>query len=220
MDILKYFYEEPASLEVLPSYTDPDARRRQEGVRSLEALLQVPCYYRGYLAGTNMETGQVGLTALGRPEAFIEPVLDWLGKTGWRVGYQQGTVRAEEAAQIKQKLRRPEEVAVLIVAGSLLPENLITAVIGGERRYVLPALRRLLDEAQVVFFPEPAHHGFDWSFFSRYPMREALVAAMRCHPVESVRRFVMPFQKARSEHKFYFEAWQLDQPLPDYMEEV
>ena len=72
----------------------------------------------------------------------------------------------------------------------------------------------------MVFFPEPAHHGYDWSFFAARPMRAALVDAFRRHPHPGARRFVVPYRKARSEHKFYFETWQLDQPLPDYIEEV
>lgn len=220
MDILKYFYEEPTSLEVLSSNTDPDARRVQEPVYSLHALLDASRYYRGYLAGTNMEIGQVGLTALHHTDAFVEPMLDWLGEACWMIGYQQGDVAVAEAAQVKETLCHPREVATLVAANRVLPEDLIVAVIGRERRYALPELRGLLEEAQVVFFPEPAHHGFDWSFFSRYPMRAALVAAMQRHPAEGVRRFVVPFQKARSEHTFYFETWQLDQPLPDYMEEL
>jgi len=220
VDILKYFYEEPASLEVLSADTDPDARRVQEGLLSLQALLQTPRYYRGYLAGTNMETRQVGLTALGHTDAFVKPVLDWLGETCWMAGDQQGDMVEAKTAQIKALLHHPGKAAVLVAADKMLPQDLLAAVIGRERRYALPALRQLLDKAQVVFFPEPAHHGFDWSFFSRHPMREAFVAAMQRHPAEGVRRFVIPFQQARSEHKFYFESWQLGQPLPDYMEEL
>jgi hypothetical protein len=96
----------------------------------------------------------------------------------------------------------------------------VAAVAGSERRQTVSVLRRVLDQGGMVFFPEPAHHGIDWSFFSAKPMRDTLVAAFRRHPATSVRRFVVSFQKARSEHKFYFEAWQLDEPLPDYIEEI
>jgi hypothetical protein len=52
-------------------------------------------------------------------------------------------------------------------------------------------------------------------------MRDRLVAALRRHPTDTVRRFVLPYQRARSESKFYFETWQLTaSPLPDYIEEV
>jgi hypothetical protein len=93
--------------------------------------------------------------------------------------------------------------------------------VGSQRRYALPALRRLLESARVAFFPEPAHDGFDWSFFSAHPMREPLTSAFKQNPAEDVRRFVLPYQKARSESKFYFETWQLNEAaLPEYIEEV
>ena len=50
------------------------------------------------------------------------------------------------------------------------------------------------------------------------------VGVVRTHedaPRVPVRRFVVPYQKARSESKFYFETWQLTEPsLPDYIVEV
>jgi hypothetical protein len=97
----------------------------------------------------------------------------------------------------------------------------MAAVAGRARRRALPALRALLDAAHVAFFPEPAHDGHDWSIFSAAPMRDRLVAAFRAHPTDGVRRFVLPYQRARSESKFYFDRWQLtESPLPDYVEEV
>jgi hypothetical protein len=73
-----------------------------------------------------------------------------------------------------------------------------------------------------VFFPEPAHDGHDWSLFSAAPMRDRFVEALRNHSADETRRFVLPYQRARSESKFYFETWQLTEEgsLPDYVEEV
>ena len=40
--------------------------------------------------------------------------------------------------------------------------------------------------------------------------REALTEALRQHPHPHVRRFVLPYRQARSEHKFYFESHDLE----------
>ncbi len=222
MDILKYFYEEPAALEAVAADLDPDARGQTGGPRlSLEALLDGPAYHRGYLAGTDLGGGRVGLTALARPEAFVRPLVDWLGGLAWQRADGAGQVAALSADEAEAVLRRPAQTAVLVCSEGGVDEGRIAAAAEGERRRALPALRRLLDAARVVFFPERAHDGFDWSLFSSAPMREALTAAFRRYPGEGVRRFVLPYQKARSEQKFYFEQWQLQTPpLPDYIEEV
>ncbi len=220
MDILKYFFEEPLSLEALSPDLDPDARRRDAPSRSLEDLFEAPRYFRGYLAGTNLADGRVGLTALAHPEAFVEPLLDWLGGLRWTRGTSGGAVERLDEAAARAVLAHPVGTAALACAAGPLPEADVAAAAGGARRYAVPALRRLLQAARVVFFPEPAHHGHDWSFFSARPMRAALVEALRRHPAAGTRRFVLPYRQARSEEKFYFESWQLNQPLPDHIEEV
>lgn len=220
MDILKYFYEEPVALEALSGDLDPDARRR-EGAAALEAFLAAPRRFaRGYLAGTDRASGRVGLTALAHPEAFVAPLMALGAGTCWTHADRAGTIRQPTDAAVRAILQNPAETAVLACADEPLDAEAVRAVGGAARRYALPALRALLDAAQVVFFPEPAHHGFDWSLYAAEPVRVRLVEAFRQHPVEGVRRFVLPFQRARSEHQFYFEAWRLDEPLPDYVEEL
>ena len=72
-----------------------------------------------------------------------------------------------------------------------------------------------------MLFPEPAHDGYDWSLFARRPMREAFCEALVRHAAAGVRRFVLPYRKARSEEKFYFELWQLHTgPLPAHIQEL
>ena len=67
-----------------------------------------------------------------------------------------------------------------------------------------------------------AHTRLMWEAVFRWlgwPLRERLVAAFRRHPAPGVRRFVLPYRRARSEHTFYFERWTLDD-LPDWIEEL
>ena len=221
VEIVKYFYEEPFSLEALTPDLDSDARQRGRPAGSLEALLSRPAYHRGYLAGTDLAADRVGLTALPRPEAFTAPLLDAFGAYRWMRCDADGRPREVAQTSVGDVLRDPVGTSVLACADAELPGDLLTDVRGGVERQTLPALRRLLARARAAFFPEPAHHGFDWNFFSAHPMRSDLVAAFRRHPLPDVRRFALPYQKARSEHKFYFERWQLGgAELPAYIEEV
>lgn len=230
MDIVKYFYEEPTLLETLTPDDDPDARQQAHRSadtderptrQSLKDFLATPDYYRGYLAGSNRVADRVGLTAIEQPTAFVVPLLEALGAAWWARATPGGSVDVLDPAGARQTLRDPSGTAVLVTASAAVDADRIEAVIGTPRRHALPALRRLLDAARVAFFPEPAHDGFDWSFFSAAPMRDRLTAAFKQNPAEGVRRFALPYQKARSESKFYFETWQLDAaPLPAYIEEV
>lgn len=227
-DVLKYFHEEPALLEPVTPDRDPDARRRDDRSElpndpsvSLNELLDTRDAYRGYLAGTNHDDDRVGITSLSDPEAFARPILHGLGAAWWGRCTSDDRVESLTAEAAERVLRSPANTTVLATAAGPVPEERMMAVTGRARRRALASLRDLLDHAQIVFFPEPAHDGFDWSLFSASPMRDRLVAAFRAHPIETVRRFVIPYQKARSESKFYFDSWQLtESSLPDYIEEV
>lgn len=227
-DVLKYFHEEPALLEPVTPDTDPDARRREDrsdlpGGASvpLEDLLDTRDVYRGYLAGTNHTDDEVGLTTLRSPDTYVAPLMEALGRSWWARCTGPGTVEELNEKAVQRVLRAPTNTTLLVTADAPVAPERITAVAGRAPRRVAEALRALLDDARVVFFPEPAHDGHDWSFFSPAPMRDRLVAAFRNHPAPETRRFVLPYQQARSESKFYFDEWQLtESPLPDYIEEV
>ncbi len=212
--IIKYFYEEPVHLEALSAETDPDARRRAAPELSLDALLNPTSYYRGYLAGS--VRNHVGLTAITETEAFVVPLLDVFGEVRWTTVQSSGEIKEADPATV---LCDPFDVSVLVGAVAEADAADLRTVATEERRYAVSALTRLLDAGVTVLFPEPAHDGYDWSLFSSTPMKDRLVTAFLSHPVEDVRRFVLPYQQARSEHKFYFERWALD-ALPDYVEEV
>ena len=67
---------------------------------------------------------------------------------------------------------------------------------------------RLLDMGATVVFPEPAHVGHDWSIFSAKPLSARFTEALATAPADC-RSFVVPYVKARGEHKFYFEQYDL-----------
>lgn len=218
MDILKYIWEEPVHLEALSADTDPDPRRQADPLGSLDALLNPRSYYRGYLAGTRLPERRVGCTALAHPEAFVQPLREvFAGRTWTRA--TDGEIEPLTEAEAAETLRDPATARVLIAAPEVPEAALMQDVATAERRYGIPALRRLLDEGAAALFPEPAHDGWDWSLFAPEPLKDRLVAAFRRQPVEGARRFVVPYLRMRGEHRFYFEQWQLD-ALPDYIEEV
>lgn len=210
MYLVKYFYEEPASLEVLTPDLDADARQRHGPALSLEAFLQTPRYHRGYLSGSHLATGEQGLTTVAPACGYQPPLLAWLAGKTWQHVHADGTVQTVDAETVRTVLQNPTDTALLTATAAPLPSAMLQAAPRGERRDTLAALRSLLDVGATACFPEPAHHGFDWSFFSGEPMRNALAAAFQAHPCANVRRFVIPFQQARSEHKFYFDAYDLD----------
>ncbi|MEM6646969.1 MAG: hypothetical protein AAF730_12035 [Bacteroidota bacterium] len=218
MTILKYFHEEPAALEVLSSDIDPDARQRQGPAMALEALLSQRRYYRGYLAGTVMTPHQVGLTAVQPATLYADALMDVLDFETWRAVDAEGQVRV--VSDVKAAWETPERGTVL-VGGAPTVEDILRTLADPERRAVLDALQAVLDADGVAAFAEPAHDGFDWSLFAPFPMKDRLLAAWSARPAPETRRFAVPFQKARSEQKFYFETWMLDAgPLPDYIEEA
>jgi hypothetical protein len=225
--VLKYFHEEPALLESVTPDANPDARRRagRPGLpEDLSALRDDPFgtsnVYRGYLAGTHHVHDEVGLTTLS-PDAYVPSLLDVLGRSWWGQVATQGAVESLPPDAVERVLHAPLRTDLLVTADAPVETERMTAVAGRAPRRAARALRALLEEADAVLFPEPAHDGSDWSFFSVTPIRDQLVEAFRDHPVDETRRFVLPYQKARSESKFYFDTWlPTDSPLPNYVEEV
>lgn len=220
MRIVKYFYEEPMPLEALTPDHDPDARGRRGPTMPLDDLLQAPTYYRGYLAGTDRAADRVGLTTIEPPEAYV-PALLAVGGLGDWVQLADGRTDRLAIDAVRATLQAPGPTQVLLAGAASVPEAALQTAGSTPRREAIPALKQVLASCRVAFFPEPAHDGFDWSLFATRPMRASLVEALARHPVAGVRRFVLPYQRARSEQKFYFESWQLDAaPLPDYIQEV
>ncbi len=212
-NILKYFYEEPFLLEALVEDTHPDARRRY-------TRTQGTTVYRAYLAGSS-ETG-VGLTALHPSTLYTRPLASLFDACTPFAIHEEGTCRALDAEKLTAVLEGTLSCQTLIGYPEPPPTELLAPLTRHNRRYALKALGRLLEVPDaLVAWPEPAHQGIDWSLYSATPMRERLVTAFQQYRHPHTRYFVLPYQKARSEEKFYFEHWMLDrQPLPAYIEEL
>ena len=224
MDVVKVFVEEPLGLEALVPDAEPDARRRSAESVSLDALLAPDArpYARAYLAGTALPSDaprRVGATALEDPSAWVTPLVAWCARLGpWTGLRADGATVGLLTAEAVTVLLRPHDVRALAL-GPISADRLTEVAGAGQRRDALPALRALLDDGATVLFPEAAHDGWDWSLFTKAPLREPLVVAFRQHPAPKARRIVAPYRRARGEHTFYLEQWALDD-LPDWAEEV
>ncbi|MDX1418981.1 MAG: hypothetical protein R3181_03350 [Rubricoccaceae bacterium] len=217
MDILKYFYEEPAAL-----YPSAPEAVGDGGLRPLDALLGGARLHRGYLAGTRLPDSpeaplRIGATALDAPRIWSLPLASLFEGFVWTRLGADGAVGTPAEDAVEAALRAPAGTAALAVAPAPIAAARLQPAVEGPRREAVASF--LEGEAHALFFPEPAHDGFDWSLFSVAPLRDRFVAALRAHPAPGARRLVLPYQRARGEHRFYFEQWQLD-PLPPFVEEV
>ena len=79
-----------------------------------------------------------------------------------------------------------------------------------DRKRGLKMISKLLDAGCTVVFPEPAHMGHDWSVFSAQPRARQMQDALERAP-DDCRCFVVPYVKARGEHRFYFEQYDIEQ---------
>lgn len=232
MIIVKYFFEEPALLEAVTDNADPDARQRaqrsadttaQPDPDTLRALLDPPTAYRGYLAGTDLEADRVGLTALPIMDAIAHALAEIFSHPHSLGIDPDGTLEADlDMHAVHRCWMQPKGERVMAVSAHPIDPTPLRTVAESGRRQASSALHDLLESGATVFSSEPAHNGFDWSFFSPTPVRDALAEALRTHvSTDTTRCFVLPYQNARSESKFYFEQWQLNQaPLPSYIQEV
>jgi hypothetical protein len=222
MDIVKYFYEEPAALA--PPASGETRASHGAGADAPTAFLDGPRLYRGYLAGTHLPEGdaadlRIGATALDAPDAWLGAVLALFDGTTWsRLDADGGAEVMGDAESVAAALRDPAQTHALAAAPMPVPAERLQRAAGTPRRAAVETFFEG-EAAHALLLPEPAHDGFDWSLFSAVPLRDRFAAALARRPAEGARRFVVPYRRARSEHLFYFEQWQLDE-LPAWVEEV
>lgn len=218
--VVKYFYEEPAALEVLSAPADPDARRRAGAGRAgatPEAFLAHLSaarahFYRGYLAATDLGAARTGLTVLPA-EAYLALLLTptppgATGSEGW-----YGAHRGAPAPRLVDPvacLTAPRPGQVVARAEGPPTAGDMEALVEHDRRQALDSLRALLGASAVVYLAEPAPEGYDWSLYATQPLRRRVEAAMQAGAAPGVRYFSIPFVAARSEAKFYFERYDLE----------
>ena len=220
MDVVKVFVEDPAA----PAGGSPpgagNGERPAPADVSAEAFLErlrapVTPVARAYLAGTHLGDGfrRVGLTALGAPGAFTEPLLAWAAGRTWTRLSAGARAEAVFDREARASLADPSGTLLLALAPGPVPADILATIALGDAARSAEALRTFLmaDAGAAVFRPAPAHDGNDWSVDARSPLRASLVDAFRSVEAPAgVRRFVVPH--IRGEAKFYFEQWGLETP--------
>ena len=200
MRVVKYFYEEPASLEALAPLEARSARDPGAAI-SMEDFLAAPRYYRGYLAGSVLIDGawQTGVTALLDPCDWLESLCSVLGaKTVRRVRN-----RKERSTPLRRALVSAQPGDLVLVGNAGAAPDL-----EGPTRQTLTGLTPLLDAGATVLLAEPAPDGADWTVLSPVPLADSLRQAF-AQVQSAAQRFVIPHLRARGEHKFYFERYDL-----------
>lgn len=205
-DIIKFFYEEPAWLESQSADDDPDARERN-APDSLAQFLASRPYYRGYLAGSSLAAGTIGLTSIDRHKAMREILLS-LG-VARRISIRTAS-SPEPADDPSILIDRPGDVLMATFGGEPVGAAEAIALRTDERRRWLNVLRGILDSGAIVLFPEPAHHGHDWDIYSPIPLLSVMQPVLTGIAADDLRVFAIPHNRARSEEKFYFEQYDPD----------
>jgi len=209
MRVIKYFYEEPTLLDFPESASGTPV----DSVETLVQLMKERNHYRGYLAASDLGNDTIGGSALedGAAAKALASVLEgpiWLlnrepGATG--IQFQLLT----DSVEIDQALSTMSSESVLIAELNPRDHDVTSLMEHGGQKESFRAIIRLLEMGATVVFPEPAHVGHDWSVFSARPLSGSFKDALAVAPSDC-RSFVIPYVKARGEHKFYFEQYDLD----------
>ncbi|MEM1054658.1 MAG: hypothetical protein AAGI52_03955 [Bacteroidota bacterium] len=220
MDVLKVFTEEPFPLDA--SAGEPVPRDAPREIAPLEDLLSRPMYARAYLAGSRLvgDDWKVGLTAVEDDSLYLRPIRDLTRGMEWSVPMVEPNPPFEWH-EIADRFRDPPVEHVVAAAPEAVDPSLLKHIADTPGRAGWGFLRDALDHQPdaLIFVSEIAHDGHDWIIYAGHALRDRLVAVLRAHETTEARRLVMPYQRARGEHKFYLERWALDD-LPEWAKEI
>ena len=211
MRVIKYFFEEPTLLDFPESASEKPLDRGETTVK-LGATRQ---HFRGYLAASDLGSGTIGGSSL-EDQVAAKALTSLIEGPGWFFSKGSGPHDSIQS----QLLSNPEAIfnaLVTMPAESLLVtdfnpkgQEINSLVHRSTDKKTFGAIVRLLDMGATVVLPEPAHVGHDWSIFSSNPLSGRMRDALEEAAATNCRSFVVPYVKARGEHKFYFEQYDLE----------
>ena len=213
MDIFKLIFEHDLRLDALKErHTDRDT---QDVSSSLDDFLKPDLTYsKFYFTGTRLEKQHFGLNTL---EAY-EDIIDHLSNTlnGYRIFTGKG-VKNLHSAISESAIGEPVVLSKYDSITWDLPALTIDS--NSNAGHKKESIAALLKTDDLLLYKEQAHHGFDLHLFAKDNIYRDLFYPMKRLVSDEFRFFSINGKRIRSERKFYFETWTLEQP-PHGAEEV
>ena len=214
MDIFKLFFEHDLRLD--------DLGERNTGAEpktgpSIEEFLKPdPTYSKFYLTGTLLDNEpRFGLNIL-QNYATVEERLEEIFS-----GFSYATAHGEHESlrEAISVIDTGEVVLISVDSDHAKDPSPLHVDPDSNVGHFKSELRDLLTEGMKVLYKENAHHGYDLHLFSEKNIYEQLFYPFRDLVGDTFRFFSINSKRIRSERKFYFETWTLENP-PHGAEEV
>jgi hypothetical protein len=213
MDIFKLIFEHDLRLDQLKDrHTD---RGTQDVSSSLEDFLKPDLTYsKFYFTGTRLDKEAFGLNTLSAYTVIISHISSTLAD--YRIFTGNGYKNLEAAIE-------GSDIGAPIVFSKYdsitwdLPQLTIDS--NSNAGHKKEAIAALLKTDDLLLYKEQAHNGFDLHLFSKNNIYRDIFYPLKSLVSNEFRFFSINGKRVRSERKFYFETWTLENP-PHGAEEV
>jgi hypothetical protein len=213
MDIFKLIFEHDLRLDQLKDrHTD---RSRQDVSSSLEDFLKPDLTYsKFYFTGTRLDDDQFGLNTLAAYDEIISHISTALDT--YRI------FTRERHNDLTTAIRESDIGAPIVLStNEAIPWDLEKLTIDSTSNagHKKESIAELLKTDDLLLYKEQAHHGFDLHLFSKNNIYRDFFYPLKTLVGDQFRFFSINGKRVRSERKFYFETWTLENP-PHGAEEV
>jgi len=213
MDIFKLIFEHDLRLDQLKDrHTD---RGTQDVSSSLEDFLKPDLTYsKFYFTGTRLDRQAFGLNTLSAYSDIISHISSTL--TDYRIFTGNGYKNLETAVE-GSNIGSPIVLSKYDSITWDLPQLTIDS--NSNAGHKKESIAALLKTDDLLLYKEQAHNGFDLHLFSKTNIYRDLFYPLKSLINDQFRFFSINGKRVRSERKFYFETWTLENP-PHGAEEV
>ena len=213
MDIFKLIFEHDLRLDQLKDrHTD---RGTQDVSSSLEDFLKPDLTYsKFYFTGTRLDRQAFGLNTLSAYSDIISHISSTLAD--YRIFTGNGYKNLETAVE-GSNIGSPIVLSKYDSITWDLPQLTIDS--NSNAGHKKESIAALLKTDDLLLYKEQAHNGFDLHLFSKTNIYRDLFYPLKSLINDQFRFFSINGKRVRSERKFYFETWTLENP-PHGAEEV
>jgi hypothetical protein len=213
MDIFKLIFEHDLRLDQLKErHTD---RSMQNVSSSLEDFLKPDLTYsKFYITGTRLDEERFGLNTLSAYDDIISHLSTALAD--YRIFTQDGHNDLTSAIS-ESSIGAP----IVLSSNDSVTWDLqdLTIDSNSNAGHKKESIATLLKTDDLLLYKEQAHHGFDLHLFSKNNIYRDFFYPLKSLVGDQFRFFSINGKRIRSERKFYFETWTLENP-PHGAEEV